>query len=154
MNRFPQSWGSPIGLEGIDAPGNPQNIPNLPTRLRSGRFQPAQGVGLPIAPIFNESDYVKLNGSQRFAIPNGSSLSVLPTPNQLRNWLGLRNDSATANVYVEFGNVAGPFSWIKLAAGQILLFDTRIPQDEVYAYADAADAFLVIVQSTTPGIPA
>lgn len=155
MGRFPQAWGSPIALENIEAPGNPQNIPNLPMLVRSGRFQPARAYDgqMPI-PTFDESDYVKLNGSQRFAIPNGSSISVLPTPNMLRNFLGFRNDSATANIYIEFGNIASPFSWVKLAAGQIMLIDERVPQDEVYAYGDAADAFLVLVQSTTPGIPA
>lgn len=150
--RFPPAWGSPIALENIEAPGNPQNFPNLPGALRSGRFQPARFEGITPVQTFSESDFVKLNGSQRFAVPNGSSLSILPTPTMLRNMIGFRNDSATANIYIEFGNVASTGSWIKLAAGQIMLLDTRIPQDEVYAYADDVDAFIVIVQSSTPGV--
>ncbi len=155
MSGFPPSWGSPIGLAGIEPPGNPQNIPQGPTRIRNGRFQPLSSPGLAAsAPIFDESDYVKLNGSQIWAVPNGSSISVLPTPTGLRNFIGFRNASATANVYIEFGNVASLNSWIKLTAGQIMLLDTRIPQDEVFAYGDAASAFLVVVNSIMPGIPA
>lgn len=149
---FPGDWPSPV-MEGIDAPASPQNFPARPLQLRQGRYRPGDQVG-PRAEIFDESKYVRLNGTIYTPVPNGSSALVLPESNQLRNFLGLRNSSAAAIVYVEFGTAASANSWLALTAGQIVLLDTAVPQDAVYAFGSAASAFLSIITSSTPGVSA
>lgn len=141
---------SPVGVEGVQPMGNPQQMPTAPRRLPRGRFRPGLDNDAPIADIFDESRYVKLNGS--LLVPIGlASTNVLPAPNQLRNFVGFRNASATANIYVEFGNTASTNSWLYLIPNTMMILDDGIPQDEIFAIADAASAFLVVVQSSTPG---
>lgn len=151
QNTFPESWGSPVISEQI-APGNPMFPPQAPLSARGMRFQIAATArqGDPIH-IYDESQYARLNGKQVFNVNNGASTSILPEANQLRNFLGFRNASASANIYIDFGSQADLNGWLKLTAGQIVLLDRSIPQDAVYAYADAASAVLVVVQSTIPG---
>ena len=109
------------------------------------------------APTFDESQWVKLNGSQRVALADSVSTLVLSAPNAIRNFIGFRNasDATTGpTIYIEFGGgVASADSWIALAPGDILQDDQRIPQDEIYAFAAGAGGVLVIVQSQTPGVP-
>ena len=157
--RPPVYPGSPIGMSDLVAPGNPQDIPPGPYGTRSGRYRSAlaaDGMGYP-APTFDESQWVRLNGSQRVTLADSMSTLVLSAPNAIRNFIGFRNasDATTGpTIYIEFGGgVASADSWIALAPGDILQDDQRIPQDEVYAFADGAGGVLVIVQSQTPGVP-
>lgn len=155
--RPPVYPGSPIGLENLQAPGNPQDIQPAPYRQRSGRYRAGLSAdGLPPAPTFDESQWVKLNGSQVVNLPDASSTLALGAPTAIRNFLGFRNasDATTGpTIYIEFGGVASPLSWIALAPGDILQDDQRIPQDEVFAYAAGAGGILIVVQSQTPGMP-
>lgn len=148
---FPPGWRSPVGVEGIQAPESFQNIPAFPLKLREGRFRPGN-TSAPKVDVFDESDYVRLNGTIVVTLPLETSTVVLPESNQLRNFLGFRNASTAAIIYLNFGDTASVVnSWISLEAGQTMLLDTRIPQDTVYAYSSAADAPLCIVVSSTPG---
>ena len=52
----------------------------------------------------------------------------------------IRNDAATANLYVDFGVYATSKSSLKLAPGQIVFWDTVVPQGDVYTFGDSADA--------------
>lgn len=155
--RPPLMSGSPIGMSDLIAPGNPQDIPPGPYGVRSGRYRAAADLdGVLPAPTFDESQWVKLNGSQRVDLGDAVSTQVLPSPNAIRNFIGFRNasDATTGpTIYIEFGGVASPYSWIALAPGDILQDDQRIPQDEVFAYAAGAGGILIVVQSQTPGTP-
>lgn len=95
--------------------------------------------------------YATLNGDLLVAVTNaaGGNL-VLSAPDTLRNFLMIRNSSATANIYISFGNNASLSSVLMLAAGTIILFDTVVPQDDVYALADAAAGFVTVAQSVIP----
>lgn len=150
--RFPLTpWGA-HGPMGLEAPINGQAVPQGPNRARTGRVRSlVDGDGNPLVPIFEESRFALLNGSTPLAVPNGSSILVFGNPNTVRNMLGFRNASATANIYLEFGGTASLKSWIRLVPTQIMLLDTTIPQDEVFAFADADAALLIGVQSSTPG---
>lgn len=155
--RPPVYQESPILMDNLQAPGNPQDIPQAPYRQRQGRYRAGVAMdGQMPAPTFDESQWVKLNGSQRVDLSNAQSTLVLGAPNQIRNFIGFRNASDTTTgptIYIEFGGVASLYSWIALAPGDILQDDQRIPQDEVYAFADGADGVLIVVQSQTPGFP-
>lgn len=79
---------------------------------------------------------------------NGLSAKFLDQPTNKRNMLLLRNASTSANIYIEFGKDASVNSTLKLAAGAILLFDVVVPQDDLYALADASGGLLAYSYST------
>lgn len=130
------------------------HIPVLPRSPKSLRFRVAisnENGGPDATPIFDEHHYARLNGELVINVPNGSSQLALPGPATLRNMLQFRNASASANVYISFGAVASLNSLLKLAAGDQILYDVVVPQDDVFVYGDAASAVLIIGSSTTPG---
>lgn len=145
--------GSDQTFSNLIAPQQRGQIPVLPRTPKSQRFRVAVGVGgAPDAtPIFDEHHYARLNGETVINVPNGSSQLALPGPATLRNFLQLRNSSASANVYVSFGGTASLNSILMLAAGEQILYDVVVPQDDIFVYGDAASATLVIASSTTPG---
>jgi len=78
------------------------------------------------------------------------SQKLLDQSGSWRNMLAIRNSSATANVFVGFGTDASlTASWLRLAAGDIILFDTVVPQDDLYFIADAVAATIALGYSTT-----
>ena len=64
---------------------------------------------------------------------------IIPQSNARRNFLAIRNASPAAEViFVAFNVEATTSSWLRLAANQIALFDTVVPQDNVYVISDSA----------------
>ena len=102
-----------------------------------------------------EDDYhfALCNGDLQINVGTASTL-VLPSPDVSRNFFVARNASATANIYLCFGNAASlPVagvggSAIRLTPNQMLLFDVVCPQDDVFAIADAASAVVSLAFST------
>lgn len=137
---------------GMPPPGSLQSMPNAPQGVRSGRFRPF-GLGDDCATlVFDEHRYARLGGGQSYVLSATDSTLVLPESDTLRNFLGFRNTSAAANVFIDFGNAATAASaWLRLEPNQIVLLDTVVPQDTVFAIADAAPASLVVIFSTYPG---
>jgi len=149
---FPEAF-TDQQIGGRVPPGEQQGIPPVPRAIRQGRYRPFGEPGFNPADTFDESQWVRLNGEIVVAVPNGASILALPAPNQIRNFLGFRNSSAAANIFISYGGPASLNSWIRLTPNTILEQDTRIPQDEIFAFADAAAGFLICVQSSTPGSP-
>ena len=128
-----------------------QQIPDLPRAPRSGRFRPTSGGGgVDQAIVFDEHHYARLNGSLTVNIPAGTSVLALAGPSSLRNLLQFRNPGATDPIYIDFGGSADANSILSLAAGDQVLYDTVVPQDDVYAFA-TVDSVLIIAYSTIPG---
>lgn len=73
-------------------------------------------------------------------LPTTTSQKFLDQPVGLRNMLLLRNNETAggANFYVEFGKNATTTTTLRLEPGQSVLFDTVVPQDDLYVIADAA----------------
>lgn len=81
-----------------------------------------------------------------------TSIKFLDQPIGKRNFLGFRNASTgTQNIYIDFNGLATTGSWLVLTPGQIILFDTVVPQDDLYVIADAASAVLAYAYSTFGG---
>ena len=129
-------------------------IPNLP------------GVGgsrVPVgsASIYDMCRFATLNGSKAFSIGTASSTPILDQSPSYRNFLHLRNASGTggANLYVNFGDVAIADgtgiagSGFRLEPNEQLLFDSVVPQDDLYAIADAAGGLLVVSWSVIAVTP-
>lgn len=129
-----------------------QGIPVQPSVPVDSTFQSA-GVsgGMPIAPVFDAHHYARLNGEQVFSLDASTSTNIALRTNALRNMLFMRNSSGAADVYVSFGNAASVNSILKLSAGDQILLDAVVPQDEIFAFSTVGGATIVIATSTTPG---
>lgn len=124
---------------GTELPQGPQGMP--PVQRRVNRLTATQ--------INDPHHYATFNGESIVPIAlaaDGGNL-VLSAPDGVRNGLILRNSSATANVFVAFGNNASLQSVLSLAPGVMILFDVVVPQDDVFAVADAVAAFLTVAQA-------
>lgn len=103
------------------------------------------------ASTYDLSQFVIVGGSKPFSVPQVSTL-IVETPPSYRTYLHLRNASGVggANLYIEFGanavadgaGIAG--SGIRLEPNEQILWDDKIPQDDLYAIADAAGGLLVV----------
>lgn len=82
------------------------------------------------------------------SVGNALSAKFLDMPTNKRNYLALRNNSTTANIYVEFDRDATTHSVIRLTPNTMILFDVVVPQNDIYALADAAGAELCYGYST------
>jgi len=166
-SRFPR-----VTLHGVMPYGNPQYLPGSPMRLPdvgSRLARPEQTIigmvgdvggvrNAPIdqrlqdspapqfvseksAPVRDPHHYATIN-SLNTSPGNGVSAIFLQQAQGRRNFLAFRNVSVGANIYIEFGRDANTNSVFKLAPTAVLLFDVVVPQDDVYAYADAVGASL------------
>lgn len=77
-----------------------------------------------------------------------TSSKVLDEPVSYRNFLGLRNTSTTATMYVSFGVDATSDAWLSLLPGASIAFDTVVPQDDIYVISTVAAQSLAVVYST------
>jgi hypothetical protein len=129
-----------------------QGIPVLPQGAVQAAFlAPNDNGGVPTSPIFDPHHYARLNGEQIFTLAVTTSELIAPRTGTLRNMLFLRNASGAADVYVSFGNAASLNSILKLAAGDQILLDAVVPQDDIFAYSTVGGAQIVVASSTTPG---
>lgn len=132
---------SPWAMRASDMPNDPREIPPPARRRRSGG---------PVE-IYDPHRYARLVGEQTIAIPiTAGGLLVLQEPDTMRNMLLLRNVSAAAVIFIAFGNNATANSALSLNPGTTILFDSVVPQDDVFALSDVAAGFLTIAQSVIP----
>lgn len=84
------------------------------------------------------------------SVPNGASTpaAVLESPTDYRNFLQMRNTSATANVFVAFGRFATQNDVLRLEPNVMVLYDMVVPQDDIYMLADDASATCTVEYST------
>ena len=71
---------------------------------------------------------------------NIGSVLFLYSPQGKRNFLAIRNTSATANIYLDFNKDATVNSVFKISPGGTILFDAVVPQDDLYMISDTAGA--------------
>lgn len=80
-----------------------------------------------------------------------TSRLIIPQSSARRNFLAIRNASPAAeNIFVSFNVEATVLSWLRLSANQIALFDTVVPQDNVYVISDAATGVVAYAFSVLP----
>lgn len=147
-------WSNPVDMPYGPQPFRPPGATGA--RLTPGGALPGAGGAFPIAggaeggglEVYSLERFATLRGSVRIAVANTAPGTLaISAPPTFRNFLGLRNASAAANIFVEFGNDASANSFVRLAPNEIILFDAAVPQDDVFAFADAANAFLIVAQS-------
>lgn len=84
-----------------------------------------------------------------------NSAMVLSSPVTYRNFLALRNLSAAQTVAIQFGSAATANSAIQLPPSSFILFDTVVPQDDMYliGVAGAGDLSCVVSTIALPPLP-
>jgi len=136
-------WESPTYI-----PPSPHNLPSRPDPA----LQTTTGVNL-------GGDTLNIREIYRYASVTSLSVNVgttsfkfLDQPIGKRNMLGFRNASTASQIiYVDFNSNATTGSWLAITAGTIVLFDTVVPQDDLYAISSAAGGVLAYMYSTFGG---
>lgn len=123
--------------------GLSDSAPARPGDLPTNNGQPGDLSAPPIRDPHHYATLISLVSTVGLA-----SLYVVGSPKGARNMLMFRNASASQNIYIDFGRDATTFSILKLAPGALVLFDTVVPQDDIYCIADAAGATLITGYST------
>jgi hypothetical protein len=136
-------WESPLFI-----PGSPHNLPSRPEPgLQTTTRNTVSGDTLSIREVYRYASVTSLS-----VTIGTTSFKFLDQPIGKRNFLGFRNAStASQNIYIDFSSQATTASWLLLAPGTTILFDTVVPQDDLYAIADAAGAQLAYAYSTFGG---
>jgi hypothetical protein len=152
----------PVGWLNQNVPwSSPQYIPhyphNLPAKADAGL---PTSSGTPTTSNFpGYSSTVLITDPYRFSaivdlqIPTTTqSFKFLDQPIGKRNTLAFRNAS-TANqvIYIGFGGNATTNSWLQINPGTIILFDSVVPQDDLYVISDVTAGLLCYAYSTYPG---
>lgn len=137
---------------------NPNYIPGAPHNLPA-RPDPAVAGSSGTAGLVVPGDVVNVRENYRYSSLITVSLTVgttsikfLDQPIGKRNMLGFRNASTGGqDIYIEFNGTATTGAWLKLTPGTIVLFDTVVPQDDLYVISSAAGGILAYAYSTFPG---
>jgi hypothetical protein len=139
-----EAWSSPTFLSGA-----PHNLPKE-NAIANAQNTAQFADGGQTVNVRNVYQYASLQDVQ---ISVGTtSIKFLDAPIGKRNMLGFRNASAaTQNLYVSFGAQATTSAWLKIAPGVIVLFDTVVPQDDLYVISDSAGAIFSYSYSTFGG---
>ena len=142
----------PVGyISNLEPWSSPTFIPPSPHNL------PAETAGV-TSDV--ERSVVNVAESYRYAsiidltfITSTTSEKLLDAPIGRRNLLGFRNVSGTTgeNIFIGFGRDATINSWLRLTPGTIILFDTVVPQDDLYCISEAGTPVLSYIYSTFPG---
>lgn len=127
-------------------PGSPHRLPG---KVRSNIAPLVMPGGLPgvtdptVTPvdqtgILDPHHYASVQGVSVPVTQNTTQVPFLTAPSGKRNFLSLRNGAAAGNIFINFGQSADANSPIMVGPGVTILFDTVVPQDDLYAFASAA----------------
>lgn len=138
-----QPWGVPQFI-----PPSPHNLPVRPEPSAAPNTTQALASGNTVdtREIYRYASIVTVS-----LTVGTTSIKFLDAPIGKRNFLGFRNASATQVIYIEFNAVATTSTWLAIQPGVLVLFDTVVPQDDLYVVADAAGGTLAYAYSTFPG---
>lgn len=153
--RFP-----PVGLGDLKPPQDLSYIPSGPMRTTGKAALPFPG-SVPSnlsAPPPGQSNFIYDPWHAATIISATVAPSVITNPDPqpflvapvtMRNTLMVRNASTGGqNVFLEFGKPCSVATVLLLAPNQILLFDTVVSQDDLYAACDVAGGILAFGYST------
>lgn len=125
---------------------------NLPKRTDPGTTTQAAGVMVPGETLNIRENYRYASLVTAALTAGTTSLKFLDQPIGKRNFLSFRNASSAGQVlYIDFNAQATTGSWLALQPGTIILFDTVVPQDDLYVISSAAGGALAYAYSTFPG---
>jgi len=139
--------GSPVIGAPVTAPGTTPQFQTATAAQRAATTQAAT-FGL----VQDVRDTFKFANITTVSLTIGTtSFKFLDQPVGKRNFLGFRNPSTTATIYIDFANQATANSWLALGPGGLVLFDNVVSQDDLYVVASAASTPFAYAYSTYPG---
>lgn len=139
--------GSPVTGAPVTAPGTTPQFQTATAAQRAATTQ-ASTAGL----VQDVRDTFKFANITTVSLTIGTtSYKFLDQPVGKRNFLGFRNPSTTATIYIDFANQATANSWLALGPGALVLFDNVVSQDDLYVVASAASTPFAYAYSTYPG---
>ena len=139
--------GSPVIGAPVTAPGTTPQFQAATAAQKAATTQ-ASTFGL----VQDVRDTFKFANITTVSLTIGTtSYKFLDQPVGKRNFLGFRNPSTTATIYIDFANQATPNSWLALGPGALVLFDNVVSQDDLYVVASAASTPFAYAYSTYPG---
>jgi len=139
--------GAPVTGAPVTAPGTTPQFQTATAAQRAATTQAAT-VGL----VQDVRDTFKFANITTVSLTIGTtSYKFLDQPVGKRNFLGFRNPSTTATIYIDFANQATANSWLALGPGALVLFDNVVSQDDLYVVASAASTPFAYAYSTYPG---
>ena len=138
-----EPWSSPQYV-----PGYPHNLPaKADAAVQTTTNFPGYSSTVSITDPYRFASFVDLS-----IITTIFSVKFLDQPIGKRNTLGFRNSSTASQViYIGFGGNATTSSWLQINVGTLVLFDTVVPQDDLYVISDVTGGVLNYVYSTYPG---
>lgn len=143
-------------------PPTPHRLPPLSQRpvrrIADGLFLSDLPAGVvPTAPpmgdasaTFEPHRYALIIEGTYAAPAAASGIPFLLQPTAKRNFLGLRNTQAAGGdtIYLGFGRDASTLSWLSLLPTEIVLFDTVVPQNDLYAISTTGVGVLAYAYGT------
>jgi hypothetical protein len=135
----------PGGRVGPDVP----TMPSSPAMSNPSTTPGQQTIIFPITQkVLDPHHYASvIDGNFPVPATGTPSTKVVDAAPVYRNFLAIRNTDAASNVLVGFGRQANANSTLSLAPGQIVLFDTVVPQGDIYVLSSAAAATVSIAYS-------
>ena len=115
--------------------GGPNDLQALPTMAGRPRMGTAPNAPQS-APVLNSQQFASIIDNTVNVLAANATLFLRQPPTR-RNLLMLRNTDAAATIYIGFGKAASTLSTLALSAGQIILFDAVVPQDDLYCIGSA-----------------
>lgn len=127
--QFPASAGT----------SNPSQVPQAPTVAP-----------IPQQKVLDPHHYANVLDSN-FPVPASTATSskVVDAAPNFRNFLMIRNTDAVSNVLVSFGRQATAQTTLSLSPGQQVLFDSVVPQGDIYVLSSGAAASVSIAYGNT-----
>ena len=150
----PVTWKRRVIVSPADIPPAPMNIPAPPgggleyaAGARGGANIPGRRATVSDMVVVDAHRYASLIDLSISVTT--SSVKFLDQPIGKRNFLMFRNAGANT-IYIGFAGDASANSTLQIATGVSILFDTVVPQDDLYV-AGAGASTLAYAYSTFPG---
>lgn len=115
--------------------GGPMDLQSLPTMAGRPRMGSASD-SPPPAYVHNPQQFASIIDLS-FNVTTASEKFLIEPPTK-RNLLMLRNTDAAAMIYIGFGKNANTLSTLAIGPGITILFDSVVPQDDLYCIGSAA----------------
>jgi len=126
-------------------PGSPNNLAPI---MRPPTVQQSTSTGIADVNVNDPHHFASVTEVAIIA-SNTYYVKFLDMPVSKRNLLMLRNGSTTTDlIYIGFNAIPSPFATLTIQPGQLVIFDTVVPQDDLYVVASAASVVFSYAWST------
>lgn len=147
---YPGGWQGDVSqIGGATAPGVSITDP-----LEVKRAEAMRGMLAPPSPEWTPAGYRKANVQQFYLVNLTPAVLVLPQTAEKRVFLYIQTAfSNTGNVWIFLDNTDPTSIFVSLSAGGNALFDTFVPQNDIYLAPSVAGQYCFVTFATDPSLP-